>query len=50
MENDFRKADSHNLPSDDVVMITDYMKQSSYNQPESSGSKAKRYVKVTNKK
>lgn len=41
MEEGFQKADSHNLPAVDVVMISDFLaKCSDLNQPQSSGAKA----------
>lgn len=43
MEAGFQQADSHNLPTVDVVMVSDFMKNNSnFNQPETSSAKASR--------
>lgn len=42
MENGFQKADSHNLPTVNVEMVSDFLRSSiCLNQPQSSGTKTK---------
>lgn len=41
MEEGFQKADSHNLPTVDVVMVADFLAEcKNLNQPQTSGVKA----------
>lgn len=42
MEEGFQKADSHNLPTVDVTMVSEFLAMvKDFNQPQSSGVKAK---------